>query len=97
MAGKWNLLRRSKNPEPHDCRLVCRRQHEYGLGKVHFTGNLLQLEVGVTLRVGEHRYLVAPKVQPGEHISLIELERPAVRHVYPRTGTFTSFSDQLGD
>jgi len=82
MSGKRNLLRRGKDPEANDRRRVRRRQHEDGLGKVHLPGNLLQLIIVETLRFGEHGDRVAAERLPGEHIGLIELQGPLVRHVF---------------
>ena len=78
MTGKRNLLRWGENPEANDRRLVCRRQHEHGLGEVHLPGNLLQLKVSETLRIGEDRDRVASEWLPGEHICLIKFEHVAV-------------------
>ena len=78
MSGKRNLLYWSKNPEANDCSRVCRRQHEHGLGEIHLPGNLLQLIVGETLRIGKHGDRVAAERLPGEHIGLIKFKHVAV-------------------
>ncbi|MCG3775680.1 MAG: hypothetical protein JW395_2523 [Nitrospira sp.] len=80
MPGKRNLLCRGKDPEANDRRLVRRRQHEHGLGKVHLPGNLLQLMVGEAVRVGKYSDRVAAEWVIGEHVSLIKLQQSLLRH-----------------
>ncbi len=78
MAGKRNLLRGSENADLDHRRLIRRGKHEHGLGEIHFTGDLLQLEIGQARGIRDHRHRIAAEGHIGEDIRLVELKRASL-------------------